>query len=293
MQMIFGNRILAMRGAGAREVAAGPRRSVRAAALPDFFKGLQDFFDYSSWAPKSSRIWRLQQYQYPEADSLERGAPGGADEQEGQVSPQSMRILQDRLAQLREGGDSSGASGRSSGSSIGQPRLDASSSSKAEVVQSFSDADDDEMAWALNRRISEISLSTGEWGDTVEEEAVRRPLTGQELRQLLLTKYGKLYDMSFAKRSIPGKTFVALNIMWLHLEQRSFQLTPEQYEEKLDGVAQLVNILGQTDKVRAFMSSPAKSQKGLPRRPVVGTAISIQLDLDEAQVAEWFGAGYD
>lgn len=46
-------------------------------------------------------------------------------------------------------------------------------------------------------------------------------------------------------------------------------------------------------QVRAFLSAPAKSEKGLPKRPVVGTAVSIQLNLDEAQVAEWFGAGYD
>jgi hypothetical protein len=30
----------------------------------------------------------------------------------------------------------------------------------------------------------------------------------QEFQQLLMSKYGKLYDVSFAKRSIPGKTFV-------------------------------------------------------------------------------------
>ena len=46
-------------------------------------------------------------------------------------------------------------------------------------------------------------------------------------------------------------------------------------------------------QVRAFLSAPAKSEKGLPKRPVVGTAISIQLNLDNAQVAEWFGAGYE
>lgn len=173
--------------------------------------------------------------------------------------------------------------------------------------------------------------------------------------------------------------------MWLYMGQRSFKLTPEQYAEKLDGAARLVNLLGQTDKVgsvqgagaratpdwrragpgrlglqaggdgqggqgrrgrgapgsgrrrggggvrgggraprprprrpspwraaapltprprpprcrvawlqvRAFLSAPAKAVKGLPKRPVVGTAVSIQLDLTEAQVAEWFGSGYE
>lgn len=37
--------------------------------------------------------------------------------------------------------------------------------------------------------------------------------------------------------------------MWIHLEQRSFQLTEEQYMEKLDGIAYLLNALEQTEKV--------------------------------------------
>jgi hypothetical protein len=45
--------------------------------------------------------------------------------------------------------------------------------------------------------------------------------------------------------------------------------------------------------VRAFLRAPARSRKGLPRRPVVGTAISIRLDLTRAQISEWFGQGYD
>lgn len=42
---------------------------------------------------------------------------------------------------------------------------------------------------------------------------------------------------------------MSLNIMWLHLEQASFKMTREQYMDKLDSVAALVNVLGQTDKV--------------------------------------------
>lgn len=42
---------------------------------------------------------------------------------------------------------------------------------------------------------------------------------------------------------------LGLNIMWLHLEQQSFKMTYDQYMEKLDSVAALVNVLGQTDKV--------------------------------------------
>jgi hypothetical protein len=46
----------------------------------------------------------------------------------------------------------------------------------------------------------------------------------QEIRSLLLSKYGKQYDVSFVKRDVPGmKTIICLNIMWLHLEQQSFK----------------------------------------------------------------------
>lgn len=41
----------------------------------------------------------------------------------------------------------------------------------------------------------------------------------------------------------------ALYCRWLHLEQRSFKMSPQQYMDKLDGVASLVNALGQTNKV--------------------------------------------
>jgi hypothetical protein len=58
----------------------------------------------------------------------------------------------------------------------------------------------------------------------------------------------------------------------------------------LTGAAWCAVLLSQ---VRAFLRAPAKSMKGLPRRPVVGTAISIRLDLDKAQISEWFGQGYD
>lgn len=147
----------------------------------------------------------------------------------------------------------------------------------------------------------------------------------------MLSKYGKQYDVSFVRRDVPGmKTFVCLNIMWLHLEMTSFKMSEAQYQEKLDSAAALVNALGQTDKVRfapclllqsrlvhvamphtkcsvfkpvhvchavlqvrAFLRAPARSQKGLPRRPVVGTAISIRFDLDQAVIDEWFGQGYD
>lgn len=45
---------------------------------------------------------------------------------------------------------------------------------------------------------------------------------------------------------------------------------------------------GQTAKVLDFLSQPPKSRGGLPGRPVVGCAVSLQLDLEPAVIDEWF-----
>ncbi|GBF93357.1 hypothetical protein Rsub_06395 [Raphidocelis subcapitata] len=263
----------------------------RAAALPeDFMKAMRSIFDYSSWAPKSSRIWRLNQYQYPEADSILRGAAplgggAGGEEEQAAMTQEDMRVLQERLSRLqRQGGGSDGGGGGGGG---------AAPEAAGAAARSFSEAPDGELASALGRRVSEIATATGEWGASVDEEAMRRPLSGEEVQALLMSKWGRLYDLSFVKRSLPGKEFVSLNVLWLYRGQRSFKLTREQYDEKVDSIAALVNALGQTDKVRAFLSAPAKGKNGLPSRPVVGTAVSIRLELNAAQIREWFGSGYD
>lgn len=41
-----------------------------------------------------------------------------------------------------------------------------------------------------------------------------------------------------------------------------------------------------------FLKEPARARNGMPARPVVGTAVSIPLDLNQEQIEEWFGSGY-
>lgn len=62
--------------------------------------------------------------------------------------------------------------------------------------------------------------------------------TGQVLRDLVYAKYGKTYDLSIVRRQIAGVTIVALNIMWTHLDQRSFPMSEAQFMEKLDAIAE-------------------------------------------------------
>jgi hypothetical protein len=103
-------------------------------------------------------------------------------------------------------------------------------------------------------------------------------------------RYGKTYDLSIVKREFPGmRPYVSLNIMWSHLEQRSFPLSERSYMEKLEGIGYFLDAWGETKKVRKFLSEPARAQKGLPSKPTVGTSVVIQLELSEAMYQEWFG----
>ncbi len=46
---------------------------------------------------------------------------------------------------------------------------------------------------------------------------------------------------------------------------------------------------GMADRVITWFKKPPKAQRGLPGRPVVGIAVSIQLDLSEETITEFFG----
>jgi hypothetical protein len=48
-----------------------------------------------------------------------------------------------------------------------------------DATGSFSDAEDSEVSAALNRRISQIATTTGEWGSSMDEEEMRQPLVGE------------------------------------------------------------------------------------------------------------------
>lgn len=63
---------------------------------------------------------------------------------------------------------------------------------------------------------------------------------GQLLRELVFAKYGKTYDLSIVRRTIAGVNIIALNIMWTHLEQKSFPMSEAQFMDKLDTIAEYV-----------------------------------------------------
>ncbi|MGJ5676673.1 MAG: DUF3067 family protein [Nostochopsis sp.] len=100
-------------------------------------------------------------------------------------------------------------------------------------------------------------------------------MTGQQLRQLLLEKWGRSYDVQL--RRTQGKIF--LQVMWKYLEQASFPLSEAEYQEHLESIANYLNYLGGTAQVQEFIQETRE-------RPRLGKAVSISLDLGERST-EW------
>ncbi|BDA40838.1 hypothetical protein COCOBI_01-4920 [Coccomyxa sp. Obi] len=217
----------------------------------DFKKAL-DSLAFENWAPRSSRAWRLPPQPQQQSSSTE-AVEGSIDEDS--ISQLNARISQAGPVQLSAG--------------------------EEEMSRAPADIDDSQLAQSFNQRLKELSGPS--------DQAFSGVLTGEVLREAIINKYGKSYDLSIVRRQIPGKTLVALNVMWTHLEQQSFPMSEAEYMDKLDTIATYISAWGEAQTVMDFFQQPAKSQRGLPARPVVGCAVSIRLDLPKAVIEEWFG----
>ena len=100
-------------------------------------------------------------------------------------------------------------------------------------------------------------------------------MTGQDLHELLLAKWGCSYDIQF--RRTQGKIFV--QVMWRYLEQVSFPMTEDEYLAHLDQVANYLEGWGSVSQVEAYLQQTKE-------RPRLGKAVSIPLDLGERS-SEW------
>lgn len=100
-------------------------------------------------------------------------------------------------------------------------------------------------------------------------------MTGQDLRQLLLNKWGRSYDVQL--RRTQGKVF--LQVMWKYLEQASFPLTETEYQAHLNAIATYLHGFGGTLQVETFIQETKE-------RPRLGKAVSIPLDLGD-RASEW------
>ena len=119
------------------------------------------------------------------------------------------------------------------------------------------------------------------------EDLDESPLTAEELKTLSFEKYGHSYDMAIVKRVIMGKKLVFLNILHKYLGQKSFTMTEEEYLDKLSAVAAFINAADEQGKVRKELAGPMKGKNGMPRRPVVGTAVSLSLNVPDEVLESW------
>jgi hypothetical protein len=100
-------------------------------------------------------------------------------------------------------------------------------------------------------------------------------MTGQELHELLLAKWGRSFDLQI--RRTQGKIFV--QVMWKYLEQASFPLSEAEYLAHLDTVAAYLNAWGGEEQLRRCIEETRE-------RPRLGKAVNIPLDLG-ARASEW------
>ncbi len=102
-----------------------------------------------------------------------------------------------------------------------------------------------------------------------------RSMTGQDLHELLLAKWGCSYDIQL--RRTQGK--ILLQVMWRYLEQVSFPMTEEEYIAHLDQIANYLEGWGSVSQVKTYLEKTKE-------RPRLGKAVSIPLDLG-ARSSEW------
>lgn len=100
-------------------------------------------------------------------------------------------------------------------------------------------------------------------------------MTGADLRELLVNKWGKSYDVQL--RRSQGKVFV--QVMWKYLEQASFPRSEEEYLKHLETIANYLNGMGGAGQFQNYLEKTSD-------RPRLGKAVSIALDLG-SRSSEW------
>ncbi|KAL6759884.1 hypothetical protein V8C86DRAFT_2563486 [Haematococcus lacustris] len=142
------------------------------------------------------------------------------------------------------------------------------------------------------RCFSEVSAQGGPGPDEDAAQVAARlnqmlrpaTITGQELRDMVVEKWGRTYDVRLNRQN----SRMYLQVMWKFLEQKSFPLSEEQFMQQLDAVAEYITEWGVAATVRHGIANAN------PRGPgyTGGTSarcISIPLDVDlsGARRGEW------
>jgi len=223
------------------------------------------FFDTSDVA--GAKAWRLQM------------PPGEADAQKWRSGDMLEELLQDQIdSQRKEGKEKAYASGP--GGSLSEVAQDnvlglGSDEDYFDGPSEYSMTDED-LGDALRKRFDQISR--GERLPFGQQE----DLTGMELAEMCVAKYGVAYDMAMKcdkLQLVSDQKLVSLNLYYAYYGQLNpeFPYTDEEYLSRLDALASLINQWNQQEFVRDFFREKPTAYRGLPSRPRWDTAVSIRL----------------
>jgi hypothetical protein len=148
-------------------------------------------------------------------------------------------------------------------------------SSKVAIEDEEEDEDDDFLQFLEDS----MEVAAGEKRD---DDWIGEPgsaMRGEELRKLVLKRYGKLYDTRICqRRDSMNKLQLFLQIMWKFVGQKSFPMTEAEYIEQTDAVAEILTMKNRQDLVRANLPIWPK----WPKMDTTGAnAVMIPLDIDE------------
>ena len=160
----------------------------------------------------------------------------------------------------------------------GRGMLKSSSEEESSKV-AIEDDDDDEDDDFLQFLEDSMEVAAGEKRD---DDWIGEPgsaMRGEELRKLVLKRYGKLYDTRICqRRDSMNKLQLFLQIMWKFVGQKSFPMTEAEYIEQTDAVAEILTMKNRQDLVRANLPIWPK----WPKMDTTGAnAVMIPLDIDE------------
>ncbi len=97
-----------------------------------------------------------------------------------------------------------------------------------------------------------------------------KPLVLEEIIYYLNKRWGVRYDFRLFTR----ENILYLQMMWKYLEQKSFPLTEEEYEQSLSEKIEILNRCGYSDEVRKWLQT-------VNSKPRLGRAVSLQLKINE------------
>jgi len=96
------------------------------------------------------------------------------------------------------------------------------------------------------------------------------------LLELLRCRWRASYALQLVQRH--GRLY--FQVMWAHLEQQSFPLTPQAYQQALEELVATLNGLGVAEQVRQWLQTSKD-------RPRLGKALSLPLELPPGRASEF------